>query len=83
VVSYTNHFGSWNAFLIEIGEPVLRQVKPLTKEELVGAYYELKEMLGRSPNSMDMKRDGKYSDAVYSKKFGTWRKFLAYIGEKI
>jgi superfamily II DNA or RNA helicase len=82
VVSYTNHFGSWNAFLIEIGEPVLRQVKPLTKEELVGAYYELKEMLGRSPNSMDMKRDGKYSDAVYYRKFGSWNNFLEYIGEK-
>ena len=79
--SYTNHFGSWNEFLVEIGEPIMRQVKLLTKEELIVAYYELKEKLGRSPNSADIKREGKYKDSVYYKRFGSWRKFLEYIGE--
>ena len=80
--TYVNHYGSWNEFLSAIGEPILKELKPLTKEELITAYYELKEKIGRIPKGVDMDNHGKYSSGVYFKKFGGWNKLLESIGEK-
>ena len=82
LTSYVNHYGSWNNFLNEISEPILKEVKPVTKAELIATYYELKEKLGRIPKGVDMDNHGKYSAGVYFKKFGGWNNFLESIGEK-
>lgn len=79
VTAYRNHFGTWNKFLESIGEPVF--TKEVSTDDLIAAYYELKESLGRIPTGTDMDKHGKYSSAVYYRRFGGWPKFLAHIGE--
>ncbi|MDM8554677.1 hypothetical protein QUF75_08120 [Desulfococcaceae bacterium HSG7] len=75
---YDRCFGSWNKFLESIGES--RKII-ISKDDLINAYYGLKEKLGRRPTSRDMADKGKYSLAPYLNKFGSWKGFLKSIGE--
>ena len=59
---------------------------PITKEKLVREYYRVEKLLRRKPMTPDFKGRGKvsrYSDTAYKNHFGSWNKFLKYIGEDI
>ncbi len=58
-----------------------RQEREITKEDLIGAYYDLAESLGRKPAQEDINQHGEFKTARYLSAFGSWAKFLREIGE--
>ena len=55
--------------------------REITREDLIAAYWELTEKLGRKPLQDDINRDGEYKVAIYCNVFGKWINFLKEIGE--
>jgi superfamily II DNA or RNA helicase len=78
---YVRKFGTWSEFLLEI-EGMVKLRRNIPDEELIRHYLELKKELNRVPTSHDMKMHGKFSDTVYTNRFGSWYKFLETIGEE-
>lgn len=58
-----------------------RQEREITKEDLIGAYYDLAEFLLRKPTQEDINQQGEFKVARYLSVFGSWVKFLREIGE--
>jgi superfamily II DNA or RNA helicase len=58
-----------------------RQERGITKEDLIGAYYDLAESLQRKPTQEDINQAGEFKIARYLSIFGSWVKFLREIGE--
>lgn len=55
--------------------------REITKEDLIAAYYELAETLGRKPTQQEINEQGEFKVARYLALFGSWVKFLREIGE--
>ena len=53
----------------------------ITKEDLIGAYYDLSESLQRKPTQEDINKQGEFKVARYLSVFKSWVKFLREIGE--
>lgn len=53
----------------------------ISNDDLVLAYRALREKLGRHIRVCDMDTQGKYSSAVYRKRWGSWNKFLSEVGD--
>ncbi len=50
--------------------------------DLLRAYFDVKEIVGRVPHVEDMRNHGKYSLNSYRNHFGSYREFLQLIGEE-
>ncbi len=71
-------------FEAEVEEILDRQdseERGVSKEDLVDAYYELAEELGRRPAQEDINTRGEFKIARYVSLFGSWVKFLRDTGE--
>ncbi len=79
---YQRRFGSWKKFLKTIGEK-LEYKKRITEEELIKNYFIVKNKLNRVPTGREMNLYGKSSISTYRERFGSWKKFLKMIGEKL
>lgn len=55
--------------------------REITKEDLIGAYYDLVEILKRKPTQEDINEKGEFKVSRYYSVFGSWTKFLKEIGE--
>lgn len=55
--------------------------REITKEDLIAAYYDLAETLGRKPTQQEINEQGEFKVARYLTLFGSWVKFLREIGE--
>lgn len=55
--------------------------REITKEDLIGAYYDLVETLKRKPTQEDINEKGEFKISKYYSVFGSWTKFLKEIGE--
>lgn len=55
--------------------------REITKEDLIAAYYNLAEILGRRPTQQEINEQGEFKIARYLTLFGSWVKFLREIGE--
>ncbi|MFV9483254.1 DEAD/DEAH box helicase family protein [Christiangramia sp. ASW11-125] len=55
--------------------------REITKEDLIGAYYDLMEVLKRKPSQEDINAHGEFKMSKYLSLFGSWSKFLKEIGE--
>lgn len=53
----------------------------ITKEDLLDAYYKLKEDLGRKPTQSEINDKGEFKIVKYLDVYGTWNNFLREIGE--
>lgn len=58
-----------------------KEERDITREDLIAAYWDLTEKLGRKPSQEDINRDGEFKVAKYLNVFGTWIGFLKEIGE--
>ena len=58
-----------------------KQDREITKEDLIGAYYDLSESLQRKPTQEDINQKGEFKIAKYLSMFQSWVKFLREIGE--
>lgn len=79
--SYKRLWGSWSNFLKEQGEKY--QKRNISEDELIKAYLKLKKQLKKdslTQNNMNM--CGDFSSSVYERRFGSWNKFLKYIGDE-
>lgn len=81
IKKYTKIFGSWNKFLLKIGEQTIRAA--ITSIELINNYYDVKNELNRVPYVKEMDIYGKYCGETYRHRFGGWGNFLSKIGEPI
>ena len=80
---YQKRWGAWDNFLQSIGESLdYRRNRPVTKDELITSFHNLREKLGRVPNGDELKKYG-HSVSSYLRKFGSWNKFLNLIGEPV
>ena len=80
-IFYTR-FGSWNKFLISIGETPSYRIDwdNLTNEELVNEYYSVRIKLNKKfPSIDDNDKNGKFMRYVYKKRFGKWSNFIKYV----
>ena len=71
-------------FEAEVEEILDRQdseERGVSKEDLIDAYYELTEELGRKPAQEDINTRGEFKIARYVSLFGSWVKFLREMGE--
>lgn len=57
------------------------QEREISKEDLVDAYYTLKETLGRRPTPHDINAHGEFKIGHYLNVYGGWTSFLKSIGE--
>jgi superfamily II DNA or RNA helicase len=55
--------------------------REITKEDLIGAYYDLVESLKRKPTQADINEHGEFKMGRYLALFGSWTNFLKEIGE--
>ena len=55
--------------------------RDITKEDLIGAYYDLIENLKRKPTQSDINNLGEFKISRYLNLFGSWSNFLKEIGE--
>ena len=55
--------------------------RSITKEDLIGAYYDLREKLNRKPSQEDINKFGEFKVGRYLSLFGSWSTFLREIGE--
>jgi len=69
--SYQNAFGSWNEALKQAGLEI-NEEQNIAKSDLRKEMERLADELGRTPTSRDMAENGKYSTAIYSRRFGSW-----------
>lgn len=79
--TYGSHFGSWNGFLIKIGEkPNL--IMNISKDALLKELKRIHKFIKKIPQYYDIKRHGKYSYTSYINKFGSYSNALKKIGLK-
>ena len=76
-------YGSWNKMLISLGYEV-NMTKPgqYTKEDLMNAYYNLKEKLGHCPTAYEYRLQSGFSEIVLHNLFDSYSDFLYYVNDK-
>lgn len=94
--STSNHFGSkdflewplgcevnFDESVEELFKRIEEENKPITKQDLIDNYYEVKETLKRKPTQDDINNQdiSKYKVSIYRNIFGSWSKFITEIGE--
>ncbi|OZU89074.1 hypothetical protein CIL03_08645 [Virgibacillus indicus] len=67
----------------EMLESLAEKDKEITKDDLVDNYYDVKEKIERKPSQKDINNSNisKYRLSLYTRYFGSWTKFLEFIGE--
>jgi superfamily II DNA or RNA helicase len=71
----------FDAEVEEILDSQDRADRDITKEDLLGAYYELAEQLEHRPTQEEINEYGEFRVGKYLSLFGSWVKFLREIGE--
>lgn len=72
------HFDSDVEQILDAQDEAEREV---TSEDLIEAYYEVAETIGRKPSQEDINSEGKYKMSKYLGIFDSWVAFLRQIGE--
>jgi len=81
LITYLNHFGSWNAALETAGLEPNRWRPSYTDEQLLDALRDLADKLGRAPTCRELlDRRDLPSTHTYIRRFGSWRNALACLG---
>jgi hypothetical protein len=79
--SYKRTFGTWNHALRQAGLGIHR-VWDVSDENLIFELNRLAEELGHVPRRDEMRDQGKWSGALYQKRFGSWNDALRAAGFK-
>lgn len=78
---YLRRFGSWNKFLLQIGDELSVNTN-ISDDNLITDYYRVKKMLNKPRlSASDILKEGKYALSTYLKQFGSWNNFLKRIKE--
>jgi len=83
-VEYIYSTGCEVRFQAEVEEILDRQDEielEVTQGDLKEAYFLLAENLGRKPSRSDIDEQGQYNSVLYTRLFGSWRRFLQEVGE--
>lgn len=72
---YKEAFGNWNQALRQSGLEV-HSVWDVSEEDLISEFKRLAKELGHVPRRDEMQNQGKWSAAVYQKRFGSWNDAL-------
>lgn len=71
----------FNAKVEQIFDLMDKNDQGITKEDLLDAYYKLKEELKRKPTQSEINDNGEFKVATYIGVYKTWNNFLREIGE--
>ena len=78
--TYGTYFGSWDNFLIFMGEDTSR--KMYNEQAMIDEYFRIKDLLKREfITQLDMNQYANISATLYVQRFGSWKKFLDKVGE--
>ena len=75
ITTYITRFGSWNDAVREVGFEPTRE-KNVSESDLLSALQDLSDELGRTPNAVEMDKNGEYSVGTYDRRFGSWNNAL-------
>ncbi len=76
-----SRFGKWSMFLKIMGEDT-SYIKKENREILIEEYQRVKKLLGKEKvNQPQMLKHGRFGGRTFSKYFGSWDKFLEFMGE--
>lgn len=78
---YSEKYDSFNKQIEYLKLNKLRSFQ-ITNEQLINAYFELKQKLGKQPTIEDVNLRGTYSSSTYRKRWGRWNLFLVHINEE-
>lgn len=79
-VVYRNRFNSWNDALVAAGLDQRTQGTKISRVDLLEELRRLADELERPPKTNDMEENGKYSQGVYYRRFGSWEEALEAAG---
>ena len=79
---YAKKFKSFNEQIKYLEQNKLRSFK-ITNDQLIKAYFDLKETLKKQPTISNIDKQGKFSSSTFRKRWGTWNSFLKSINEPI
>lgn len=57
-----------------------QRAKPVPREELIKAFHDLRNELGRVPKREEMVSEGRYSEDPYRREFGSWSEAVREMG---
>lgn len=77
--AFRNDFGSWNQALRLAGLEITVEYE-ICRSDLLEEIHRLKDELGHTRTSAEMKSDGRYSQIPYTNEFGSWSKGLQEAG---
>ncbi len=77
--TYDSVFESWNAALEE-AEIEINRRQCITDEELLDELRNIKNKIGTTPTSDDMRKNNRPDVKIYSRRFGSWNKALRKAG---
>ena len=78
---YLKRFGSYNNFLLSVGEPIMRLCASISKEALFQEYLRVKIEVGKDPKIKDINEYSKYHISIYQKRFGSWLNFMEEVSD--
>jgi len=83
--SYAGHFGSWDDFMLHMGDRPHRKGHHISKENLLKNFYSVKKKIGRRPRETDLdnKKISSFSHTTYKTKWGSWKLFLESVNETV
>ena len=79
VTTYQNHFSSWVQALRAAGLKPHRKTD-LSEAELFAEIHRLRDELGRTPTTPDIRQYSDYSLQSYTERFGSWNNALSEAG---
>ncbi|WP_415383016.1 homing endonuclease associated repeat-containing protein [Halosimplex sp. TS25] len=79
---YQTRFGSWNEAIEKAGLTPNKK-HDISDEDLIAEMQRLTGELGRAPKRSEMNDRGKYSGAVYTRRFGTWSEGVEAAGLEV
>lgn len=86
VEDYIQAFGSWLSFLMYVEDLDRKQginlKEKVSKDDLISAYYNMKQRLGHIPTFHEVNNSGKYGVDYYTYHYGSYDQFLRQINEK-
>lgn len=78
--TFEKAFGGWNKFLVNMDSKVNKK-HSITKDEFIEEFKKVKNNLGHTPSTFEMRKHGNIEPNSYRRIWGGWSNFLKEIGE--
>ncbi len=80
VSTFVRTYGGWNKFLVIMGKKVNKK-QNISKDEFIVEFRRVKQLLGYTPSTIEMKKHGDIAPNSYKRIWGSWSNFLKEMEE--